>query len=104
MRSPVRRAKRIVHTWQQAQVLLERWRKNLTNVLVELTQPRVIDVATIDFVFSSPRDSSPFVLTASQMPPAGFPISSSIVIPFPWHDPHRENTRFIFRWGMASTK
>jgi len=54
MRSPVRRAKRIVHTWKQAQVLLERWRKNLTNVLVELKQPRVIDVAPIDFVSGEP--------------------------------------------------
>jgi hypothetical protein len=54
MRSPVRRAKRIVHTWKQGQVLLERWRKNLTNVEVELKQPRVIDVTPIDFVSGEP--------------------------------------------------
>jgi hypothetical protein len=54
MRSPVRRAKRIVHTWKQAQVLLERWRKNLTDVQVELKQPRVIDVTPIDFVSGEP--------------------------------------------------
>jgi len=54
MRSPVRRAKRIVHTWRQAQVLLERWRKNLTDVQVELKQPRVTDVTPIDFVSGEP--------------------------------------------------
>lgn len=54
MRSPVRRAKRIVHTWKQAQVLLERWRKNLTDVQVELKQPRVIDVMPIDFMSGEP--------------------------------------------------
>jgi len=54
MRSPVRRAKRIVHTWKQAQVLLERWRKNLTNVQVELKQPRVIEVTPIGFVSEEP--------------------------------------------------
>ena len=54
MRSPVRRAKRIVHTWKQAQVLLERWRKNLTDVQVELKQPRVIEVTPIGFVSEEP--------------------------------------------------
>jgi len=54
MRSPVRRAKRIVHTWKQAQALLERWRKNLTDVQVELKQPRVTDVTPIDFVSGEP--------------------------------------------------
>src|SRR5258708_33739048 len=54
MRSPVRRAKRIVYTWKQAQVLLERWRKNLTDVQVELKQPRVTDVAPIDFLSGEP--------------------------------------------------
>jgi len=52
----VRRVKKIVHTWKQAQVVVERWRKNLTNVQVELKQPRVIDVSPIDFVSGEPID------------------------------------------------
>jgi len=48
--------KKIVHTWKQAQVVVERWRKNLTNVQVELKQPRVIDVSPIDFVSGEPID------------------------------------------------
>ena len=56
LRSAVRRVKRIVHTWKQAQVVVERWRKNLTNVQVELRQPRVIDVSPIDFVSGEPID------------------------------------------------
>jgi hypothetical protein len=43
----VRRVKKIVRTWKQAQVVVERWRKNLTNVQVELKQPRVIDVSPL---------------------------------------------------------
>src|SRR3989454_8470868 len=46
--------------------------------------------------FSSLRDSSPFVLSASQIAPAVLPISSSIVIPFPSHNPHRATTHPIF--------
>ncbi len=30
--------------------MLERWRKNLANVQVELKQPRAIDVVPIDFI------------------------------------------------------
>ena len=35
-------------------------------------------------------------LSASQIAPAVLPISSSIVIPFPSHNPHRANTHPIF--------
>ena len=87
--------------------------EDLRNVQVELKQPRVIDVAPIDFVsgepidrkgtptkrqlmtqskmgtfaftwfFSRVSDNSPWVLSAFQIAPAVLPISSSIVIRFP---------------------
>jgi len=47
-------------------------------------------------LFSSLRDCSPLVLSASQIAPAVLPISSSIVIPFPSQNPHRANTHSIF--------
>ena len=37
-------------------MVVECWRKNLTNVQVELKQPRVIDVSPIDFVSGEPID------------------------------------------------
>lgn len=40
----------MVRSWKQAQALLERWRKSLTNVQAELKQPRVIDAVPIDFL------------------------------------------------------
>jgi len=46
-------------------------------------------------IFSSLRDCSLLVLSASQMAPAVLPISSSIVIPFPSHNPHRTNTHHL---------
>ncbi len=48
------RRQRTIQSWKQARALLERWRKNLANVQVELKQPRVIDVAPIDFVSGEP--------------------------------------------------
>ena len=55
----MRRAKRkqgreTIRSWKQAKPLLERWRKNLTTVAVELKQPRVIDVVPIEFVGGEP--------------------------------------------------
>ena len=55
------RAKRVqrrntVQTWNRAKPLLERWRKNLSTVVVELKQPRVIDVVPIDYVGGEPVD------------------------------------------------
>jgi hypothetical protein len=47
------RRKRI-QSWKGAKALLERWRKSLTTVAVELKQPRVIDVASFDFVDGEP--------------------------------------------------
>jgi hypothetical protein len=42
--------KRTVHSWKQAKQLVERWRRNLPTLQVELKQPRVIDVVPIDFI------------------------------------------------------
>lgn len=39
-----------VRAWREARSLLERWRKDLETLTVELKQPRVIDVVPIDFV------------------------------------------------------
>ncbi len=47
-------AKKTIRSWKQAKPLLERWRKNLTTVVVELKQPRVIDVVPIEFVGGEP--------------------------------------------------
>jgi hypothetical protein len=47
---------KMVHTWKQAKPFLDRWRKNLANVQVQLKQPRMIDVVPIDFVGGEPVD------------------------------------------------
>jgi hypothetical protein len=39
-----------IHGWREVAVVLERWRKDLTSLAVELKQPRVIDVVPIDFL------------------------------------------------------
>ncbi len=49
MSGSARRAKKTIRSWKQAKLLLERWRRDLANVNVELRQPRVIDVVPIDF-------------------------------------------------------
>ena len=46
---------RRVRSWEQAQPVLEGWRKKLTNLEVELKRPRVIDVVPVEFL----RDESP---------------------------------------------
>ena len=46
----MRRAKKTVRSWKQAQALVEQWRRDLANINVELKRPRVIDVVPIDFV------------------------------------------------------
>ena len=50
-----------VHGWREARALLERWRKDLKTLNVELKQPRVIDVVPIDFVSGEPveREGKP---------------------------------------------
>ena len=52
---------KIVGSWREAKVLLERWRKDLKTLTVELKQPRVIDVVPIDFVSGEPveREGKP---------------------------------------------
>ena len=46
--------------------------------------------------FSCVRDNSPWVLSAWQIAPAVLPISSSIVIRIPQHNPHSANTHVNF--------
>ena len=50
-----------VRGWREAAGLLNRWRKDLKTLTVELKQPRVIDVAPIDFVSGEPveREGKP---------------------------------------------
>ena len=43
-----------IHGWREVAVVLERWRKDLTSLAVELKQPRVIDVVPIDFLSGEP--------------------------------------------------
>jgi len=43
-----------IQSWKRARPLLERWRKNLTLLSLELKQPRVIDVEPIAFVGGEP--------------------------------------------------
>lgn len=46
--------KETVRSWKRARAHLEGWRKNLPTLLVELKQPRVIDVVPMDFVSGEP--------------------------------------------------
>ena len=50
-----------VRGWREAWSLLDRWRKDLMTLTVELKQPRVIDVVPIDFVSGEPvaREGKP---------------------------------------------
>lgn len=50
-----------VRGWREARTLLERWRRDLKTLTVELKQPRVIDLVPIDFVSGEPveRDGKP---------------------------------------------
>jgi hypothetical protein len=43
-----------IHGWREVAAVLERWRKDLTSLAVELKQPRVIDVVPIDFLSGEP--------------------------------------------------
>ena len=54
MRGSGRRAKQTIRSWKQAKPLIQRWRRELANIKVELKQPRVIDVVPIDFVSGEP--------------------------------------------------
>jgi hypothetical protein len=50
-----RKARRnTVGSWREAKVVLERWRKDLKTLTVELKQVRVIDLVPIDFVSGEP--------------------------------------------------
>jgi hypothetical protein len=53
--------RRAVRGWREAGTLLERWRKDLNTLTVELKQPRAIDLVPIDFVSGEPvaREEKP---------------------------------------------
>ena len=57
----MRRAKKTIRGWKQAKLLLERWRRELVSINVELKRPRVINVVPIDFVSGEPveREGNP---------------------------------------------
>ena len=50
-----------VRAWRGVRAVLQRWRKDLKTLTVELRQPRVIDVIPIDFVSGEPveREAKP---------------------------------------------
>ena len=49
-RAKRKQGRKTIQSWKGAKPLLERWRKSLTTVAVELKQSRVIDVVPIEFV------------------------------------------------------
>ena len=53
-RAKRKQRRRTIQSWKGAKPLLQRWRKNLTTVAVELKQSRVIDVVPIEFVGGEP--------------------------------------------------
>ena len=61
MRAKQEQRRKTIRSWNQATPLLERWRKDLKTLTVELKQPRVIDVVPIDFVSGEPveREGKP---------------------------------------------
>lgn len=53
-RAKQKQRRKRIQSWKGAKPLLERWRKNLASVRVELKQPRAIALAPIDFVSGEP--------------------------------------------------
>jgi hypothetical protein len=60
-RAKQRQRRKKIQSWKDATPRLERWRKDLKRLTVELKQPRVIDVVPIDFVSGEPveREGTP---------------------------------------------
>ncbi len=54
MKRSARSRVKTIRTWKEGRVLLERWRRNLATIEVELKQPRLIDVLPIQFVGGEP--------------------------------------------------
>jgi len=61
MRAKQEQRRKTIQSWKGARPLLERWRKHLETLTVELKQPRVIDLVPIDFVSGEPveREGKP---------------------------------------------
>ena len=53
-RAKRKQRRRKIQSWKGAKPLLERWRKDLKILAVELKQPRVIAAVPIDFVSGEP--------------------------------------------------
>ncbi len=60
-RAKQRQRRKTIQSWKGATPRLERWRKDLKTLTVELKQPRVIDVVPTDFVSGEPveREGTP---------------------------------------------
>lgn len=43
-----------VRGWKAGQAILERWRKSLASVEIELKQPRMVDFSPMEFVSGKP--------------------------------------------------
>lgn len=58
-----------IQSWKSAKPFLERWRKDLKTLTVELRQPRVIDAVPIDFVSGEPveREGRPTTTFQGQL-------------------------------------
>jgi len=61
--------RKAIHSWKNARPLLERWRKDLKMLTVELKHPRVIDTVPIDFVSGEPveREGKPTTTFRGQL-------------------------------------
>ena len=55
-RTKRRPARKVIRAWAQARALLERWRKTLVNLRLEMKRPRVIDVVPVDFLRGEPAE------------------------------------------------
>ncbi len=55
-RAQRKQRRKMIRSWKGARPLLERWRKDLKTLAVELKQPRVIDTVPIDFVSGEPAE------------------------------------------------
>ena len=58
MKSPQRARVKTIRTWKQARPVFEKWRKACASVKVELTRPRVIDLAPIDLLRGEPAEGT----------------------------------------------
>ena len=58
MKSSKRARAKTIRAWKQARPLFEKWRRACASVRVELTRPRVIDLAPIDLLRGEPAEGT----------------------------------------------